>query len=149
MTSPAPPQTPLHRVTLFFGPEPVDGRPGIVHCVFNVKKRSWRAGIQVTVELPAALVSEISTLIDYHHWLSEMLTGRVEKDQAGDTARAHDALVQVLCQLKLELALNAGIRAENQCLSAEALRGEVLRLAPLAQDRITSYIAAELDLTGP
>src|ERR1700745_3346567 len=39
------------RITFFFGPEEVPDRPGVVRCVFNVKKRGWKGGVQVTVEL--------------------------------------------------------------------------------------------------
>src|SRR6266852_7114518 len=39
------------RITFFFGPEVAPDRPGVLRCVFNVKKRSWKGGVQVTVEL--------------------------------------------------------------------------------------------------
>lgn len=149
MTSPVPPQTPLHRITLFYGPEPVDGHPGVVHCVFNVKKRSWKAGIQVTVEVSSALVSEIAAAINFDRWLADLLGATPDPPQAHNALRAHDALVQILCQLKLELALETGVTAENQCLPAETWSAEVLQGAPAARHRISSYVAAELDLPGP
>ena len=47
------------RITFFFGPEAAPDRPGVVRCVFNVKKRSWKGGVQVTVELEAAQLERI------------------------------------------------------------------------------------------
>ena len=44
-------ELPSYRVTFFFGPESVKGQPDVLACVFNVKKRSWKAGIQVSVEM--------------------------------------------------------------------------------------------------
>ena len=40
----------LFRVTLFVGPQPVEGKPFTQSTVYNVKKRSWKGGIQVAVE---------------------------------------------------------------------------------------------------
>ena len=39
------------RVTLFVGPQAVQGKPFTHVTVFNVKKRSWKGGVQVAVEL--------------------------------------------------------------------------------------------------
>ena len=50
MSSVPIPELPQYRVTLFFGPEPVKARPSRVCCVFNVKKRSWKGGVQIAVE---------------------------------------------------------------------------------------------------
>src|SRR6266705_5247993 len=47
------------RITFFFGPEAAPDRPGVVRCVFNVKKRSWKGGVQVTVELASAQFERI------------------------------------------------------------------------------------------
>ena len=52
---------PSYRVTLFFGPESVEGKPDVQACVFNVKKRSWKAGIQVSVEMSTDQLSASST----------------------------------------------------------------------------------------
>ena len=40
-----------YRVTFFFGPEAVEERPDHLRCVFNVKKRSWKGGVQVAVDV--------------------------------------------------------------------------------------------------
>jgi hypothetical protein len=49
MTIEHAPEFSQFRVTLFVGPQPVEGRPFTSSCVFNVKKRSWKGGIQVAV----------------------------------------------------------------------------------------------------
>ena len=48
-----PPSSDLthYRVTFFFGPEAVEHRPDHVRCVFNVKKRSWKGGVQMAVDV--------------------------------------------------------------------------------------------------
>ncbi len=51
MSSVPTPELPQYRVTLFFGPQPVKATPSRVCCVFNVKKRSWKGGVQIAVEL--------------------------------------------------------------------------------------------------
>ena len=43
------PEPSQFRVTLFVGPQPVEGRSDASSCIFNVKKRSWKGGIQVAV----------------------------------------------------------------------------------------------------
>jgi len=43
------PEPSQFRVALFVGPQPVEGKPFTSSCVFNVKKRSWKGGIQVAV----------------------------------------------------------------------------------------------------
>ena len=45
-----PPTAPQYRVTLFYGPDLAPGDHSRLHCVFNVKKRSWKAGIQVALQ---------------------------------------------------------------------------------------------------
>ena len=51
MTQTSPPQIPGFRWTLFYGPEQSETSADTQHCVFNLKKRSWKGGIQVVVEL--------------------------------------------------------------------------------------------------
>ena len=59
MTSERAPELSSYRVTLFFGPESVEGESDVLACVFNVKKRSWKAGIQVSVEIAQAHLARL------------------------------------------------------------------------------------------
>jgi hypothetical protein len=63
------------RITLFYGPEAVEDQPSIQNCVYNVKKRSWKGGIQVAVEIDDAQLSRARASIDFERWLRPHLTG--------------------------------------------------------------------------
>src|SRR5437879_10804655 len=65
------------RITFFFGPEEAPDRPVVVRCVFNVKKRSWKGGVQVTVELAAAQLERIRDRGQFGE-LIEMIRAKVE-----------------------------------------------------------------------
>ena len=54
------PEPSQFRVTLFVGPQPVEGRPFTYSCVFNVKKRSWKGGIQVSVVVTQSQIDSLS-----------------------------------------------------------------------------------------
>ena len=67
------PEPSQFRVTLFVGPQPVEGKPFTSSCVFNVKKRSWKGGIQVTVAITQNQIDTFSTDINFSHWLAQAL----------------------------------------------------------------------------
>ena len=58
------------RVTLFVGPQPVEGKPSTSSCVFNVKKRSWKGGIQVAVVVTQSQIDTLSKDVDFSRWLA-------------------------------------------------------------------------------
>jgi hypothetical protein len=134
------------RVTLFVGPQPVQGKPFTQSTVYNVKKRSWKGGIQVAVELDQAQVNELSEAIGFSQWLETTLTVVPAEEQAFYQERAQELLVQALSWCKLDLLLQSGIRPQNQCLTADTFVAELNAIAPSRRDFLSSHVAAELDL---
>jgi hypothetical protein len=135
-----------YRVTLFFGPEPVEGKPSILYCVFNVKKRSWKGGIQVAVEVSRDQLDEVAKTLQYSEYLAKELSGLATDDQFSYRSRANEYYAQAVCWCKLDLVLQSGITQENQCLTADILVDELRNLAIERAGFITSYIMDELDL---
>ncbi len=100
------------RTTFFFGPEEVPGRPGILMCVFNTKKRSWKGGIQIAVELAGAQLERLRErgLLGE---LLEMLRARVAPETFAEyEQRARDLFTQQVCRAKLDLAIEETLRWE-------------------------------------
>jgi len=67
------------RVTFFFGPDNVPGRPEVLICVFNVKKRSWKGGVQVGVELTDEQLKHLRECGQLEE-LVEMIRAKVEPE---------------------------------------------------------------------
>jgi len=136
------------RVTLFVGPQPVEGKPCTSSCVFNVKKRSWKGGIQVAVAITQSQIDTLSTEVDFSRWLAQALIDLSDEDRPSHQERAHELFIQAVCWCKLDLLLQSGIAQESQCLADETwiaeVRGSVIRRTSF----ITSYIESELDLVS-
>lgn len=135
-----------YRITLFFGPEAVEAKPSTHACVFNVKKRSWKGGIQVLVEITEAQIQASRTATHFSRWLSETLADTALDDRASQEARAAELFVQALCRCRLDRLLQAGIAQENQRLTADAWDVETQADLIRRTDFIRSYVAAEMDL---
>ncbi|SLM47497.1 conserved protein of unknown function [Nitrospira japonica] len=135
-----------YRVTLFFGPEPVEAHPSTQACVFNVKKRSWKGGIQVLVEATEAQIDASRTSIHFSQWLTEALGDATGEERAAQEARASELFVQALCRCRLDRLLQAGITQENQRLTADAWNAQEHADLIKRRDFIRAYVAAEMDL---
>lgn len=146
MASVPTPELPQYRVTLFFGPEPVKATPSRVCCVFNVKKRSWKGGVQIVVELEEDQLARARQTFGFEGWLNKVLDGLPEGERDDYQSRAQDLLVQGLCALKLNLALDVGIRQENGCLVGDVLVKELDRAVSDQRAQIQTQILTELDL---
>lgn len=146
MASVPTPELPQYRVTLFFGPEPVKATPSRVCCVFNVKKRSWKGGVQIVVELEEDQLARARQTIGFEGWLNKVLDGLPEGERDDYQSRAQDLLVQGLCALKLNLALDVGIRQENGYLVGDVLVKELDRVVSDQRAQIQTQILTELDL---
>jgi len=134
------------RITFFFGPEAASDRPGVVRCVFNVKKRSWKGGVQVTVELAAAQLERIRERGQFGE-LIEMIRAKVEPEMFAEyELRARDLFTQQVCWAKLDLAIRAGITQENQTIPAETFQPELDESARARADSIRQAILTELDV---
>jgi len=140
------PEPSQFRVTLFVGPQPVEGRPFTSSCVFNVKKRSWKGGIQVAVAITQSQIDMLSTEVDFSRWLAQALIDLSDEDRLSHQERAHELFIQAVCWSKLDLVLQSGITQENQCLADDTWIAEVRDTVIRRTNFITSYIASELDL---
>jgi hypothetical protein len=140
------PEPSQFRVTLFVGPQPVEGRPFTSSCVFNVKKRSWKGGIQVAVVLTQSQIDTLSTDVDFSRWLALALVDLADEDRLSYQKRAHELFIQAVCWCKLDLALQSGIAQENQSLEDETWNTAIRDAFIKRTDFITSYVASELDL---
>src|SRR5215203_3035139 len=97
-----------YRVTLFFGPEPVEQRPNVVACVFNVKRRSWKAGIQVSVEVAKPQLSDLEQDLQISNRIAPALKTLEEADRQHAQDRLPDLFAQAVSWCKLDLRLNSG-----------------------------------------
>ena len=134
------------RVTLFVGPQPVEGIPFTTSCVFNVKKRSWKGGIQVDIAITQSQIDRLSTEVDFSRWLAQALIDLSDEDRLSHQKRAHELFIQAVCWCKLDLLLQSGITQENQCLADDIWIAEVRDTVIRRTNFITSYITSELDL---
>jgi hypothetical protein len=134
------------RTTFFFGPEDVPERPGILMCVFNTKKRSWKGGIQVAVELAGPQLERLQErgLLGE---LLEMLRARVEPETFAEyEQRGRDLFTQQVCRAKLDLAIENGLTQENQTVGADAFQQELDQAVLAHADAVRQAIFAELDV---
>jgi hypothetical protein len=144
----AAPEAPRYRVTLFYGPEPVEDCSGVLCCTFNVKKRSWKGGVQIAVEVEERQVARAQDLVGFEAWLKRILSTLLDGERADFESRARDLFTQHLCALKLDLAIEAGLQQENLRLPAGAFMNEVDAAVPARRDRLLANVLAELDLSA-
>lgn len=137
---------PSYRVTFFFGPELVDGQPDVLVCVFNVKKRSWKAGIQVSVEMRTDQLSALRQKMRLADRLAKSLTALAPSERPLYQARITDFFAQAVCWCKLDLRLQMGLAPENQRIRVDELTTELDDAASDRADYILTYILGELDL---
>ena len=136
------------RITFFFGPDNVPDRPDVLSCVFNVKKRSWKGGVQVSVELTEEQLTRLREIGQLDE-LIEMIRAKAEpEDFSGYERQARDLFIQKVCWAKLDLAIASGITQENQTIAACALMEEVERQVLAEKGRIHQTILSELDIQG-
>lgn len=141
-----PPEPSQFRVTLFVGPQPVEGRPFTSSCVFNVKKRSWKGGIQIAVAITQSQIDTLSAEVDFPSWLAQALIDLSDEDRPSHQERAQELFIQAICWCKLDLVLQSGITQENQYLADDTWIAEVRDAVIRRTNFITSYIGSELDL---
>ena len=135
-----------YRVTFFFGPEAVEERPDHLRCVFNVKKRSWKGGIQVAVDVALNHLDQARERIGYLSWLDALLPSGNQEEREELTRRADELFVQSLCTSALNLALQTGIEQVNQQIDAATFADELHELLDKQPEQVTDRIRLELDL---
>ncbi|MGQ0555465.1 MAG: hypothetical protein ACT4PN_05925 [Nitrospiraceae bacterium] len=138
---------PLYRVMFFFGPEPVPGQSHVLACVFNVKKRSWKAGIQISVEMSANQLAGLRQRMRLDDRLAKSLTTLDPQERPHYQERIVDCFAQAVCWCKLDLRLQAGVVQENQRIHVDELSIELDQEANNRADDVLAYILGELDLT--
>jgi len=139
-------ESPAYRITLFYGPEPVGGESGPLACVFNVKKRSWKAGIQVSVEISTDQFSGLDQELHVRDRLDKCVNALDPNERSQCQDRIADLFAQALCWCKLDLQLQIGLTQENQRIPAQAFMTELDRAAHDREESIIAYILGELDL---
>ena len=145
---PTPPSEPSHRVTLFFGPEPVEGQSPVQACVFNVKKRSWKGGIQVSVEISTDQLSAIRHTIQLAERLAQTFSTLDPEERPRYEARVGDLFTQAVSWCKLDLRLQSGLTQDNQRIQATELVSDLDQAVITRTEYVVAYILTELDL-GP
>ena len=142
------PQLPLFRVTFFYGPESVENDWGCQRCVFNVKKRSWKGGVQIAVEVADEQVTRLRQSLEFDAWIKRMLSNVPAEDRIGHENRAHELFVQELCAMKLSFALDREVHQENITISSKEFLDELDQEVVRSADRIKDNILTELYLVS-
>ncbi len=137
-----------YRVTLFFGPEPVEGKPDALACVFNVKKRSWKAGIQVSVEIAQAQLAQLGQEVHLADRMAEALASFAPEEHSTYYARVDDLFAQAVTWCKLDLCLAAGLAQQNQRVAAADLVPELRQSIAVRAAYVIAYVLTELDLVS-
>ena len=140
------PRVPTYRITLFYGPELVEATPRTVQCVFNVKKRSWKGGVQIAVVIEESQLTCVGKSLQFDTWLEANLAQVPQNEHADYTLRAHDLLAQQVCYLKLQLGIEHGIRQENSQLDSQTLVQELDDVIAQEATTIKNQILVELDI---
>lgn len=135
-----------YRITFFFGPEPVPGQSTHVSCLFNVKKRSWKGGIQVAVEVSHEQIARARQTLAFSDQLTKALAGVPSDERVSFRERADDLLVQAVCGCKLESALASGLIQENQRILVDRFGDQLEHVLTDNRTAILSHILRELDL---
>ncbi|MCY4612149.1 MAG: hypothetical protein OXB94_00795 [Nitrospira sp.] len=140
------PRIPAFRITLFFGPEVHETNPDIIYCVFNVKKRSWKGGIQLVVEIAQPHASQLKRILELETWLRNVLGHLSPVDYDEYFQRGQDLFLQYLCQEKLQLAIEGDLRQETTLLSHDVLAQELEDAIRQNGHALKEDLLAELDI---
>ncbi len=142
----SPPQIPLFRITLFYGPDAVEGASETIHCVFNVKKRSWKGGVQVDILLGRNQVKQLENQLKFRPWIDDLLQVVPNEEREDFVQQGYDLWIQFLCFHKLGIYINQGIKQESNQVSAEQFIPEMNEVIRREIQNIKQQIMVELDL---
>ena len=146
MAHSTPPDATPYRVTLFFGPEPVDDGSTAQCCVFNVKKRSWKGGIQVSVDIAGDQLAALQETVRGAAPITKALDALSDHDRADVEARLPDLAAQAIAWCKLDLRLDAGLSQDNQRIATDEFVSELNQTLLARREYVITYILTELDL---
>ena len=102
----SPPQIPLFRITLFYGPEAVEGALDTMHCVFNVKKRSWKGGVQVGIVVERSQIQQLEDMLAFQPWIEDCLRKVPGDERDNYRKQGYDLFIQFICFHKLEIYIH-------------------------------------------
>ena len=140
------PRVPVYRITLFFGPEKIRDVPKTLQCVFNVKKRSWKGGVQIGVAVEETQLATARQTLQFGRWVDEILSSIPPEEHSDYALRAQDLFVQQVCHLKLQLAIQQGIRQENSELDSKTFWQELGETVVREESAIKEQVLADLDI---
>ena len=143
------PENAPFRITLFFGPDKAGEDDRHWRCVFNVKKRSWKGGVQVSVDVSSAQVERLLAASQVASWTSDILAKTPPDERSALHQRIEEVFIQTLCGRKLDLALQSGLEQQNQEIPAQALMEELDHLACTEREQLFVSLRTELDLDDP
>ena len=142
----SPPKIPLFRITLFYGPEIFEGDSETIHCVFNVKKRSWKGGVQVDIVVGKCQIERLEQTLGIGAWIDDILRVVPSHDREDYSNRGFDLFSQFVCFHKLEMYIRQGIKQENTQVPASCLIEETEAAIQQETEKIKQQILIELDV---
>ena len=142
----SPPQIPLFRITLFYGPEVFEGASETIHCVFNVKKRSWKGGVQVDIVVGRSQIQRLEKQLGFSSWIEELLQVVPCDNREEYSKQGLDLFIQFICFYKLEIYIRQGIKQENTQVAAGFLVLETDEVIKREAENIKQQIMVELDI---
>ncbi len=146
MAASSSPVIPPYRITLFFGPDVQERDPDIVYCVFNVKKRNWKGGMQYVVEMAQAQVSRCKRILRVESWLRNALHHLPQETCDEYFQRGQELCLQHLCQTKLRLAITHGLSRDTTLVPHDALAQELDHAIRQSGQTLRETLLAELDV---
>ncbi len=140
------PAVPPYRITLFFGPDVRDRDPDVVYCVFNVKKRSWKGGVQCVVEMTQAQVASCRRILRVDAWLRNALRQLPREERDRYTRRGRELCLQSLCRTKLHLAVTRGLTQDTTLVPHDKWAQELDEAVRRTAHEIKAGLLDELDV---
>ena len=142
----SPPHIPLFRITLFYGPEKFDGASETIHCVFNVKKRSWKGGVQVDIVVEIDQIEQLENHLEFRPWMDKLLRVVPREEREDYFKQGNDLWVQFICFHKLGIYIGQGIKQENAQVPGGLLIPETDEVIRREAQNIKKQIMVELDI---
>jgi len=100
----------------------------------------------VSVQVTETQVAQVRQSVAFESWLRGVLAALPEEERAEHEARAHDAFIQALCTLKLDLAIEAGLSQEHRSFGIGEFVDALSRAVVERADRLKTQVLIELDL---
>ena len=98
------------------------------------------------VEMTQPDISRFKRLLEFESWLRDTLRHLPREDYDEYFQRGEDLFLQYLCQAKLQLALDEGLRQETTLLSHDELSEELAQAIRCDGQSLKQDMLAELDI---